>query len=102
MSTVTNATQSAMTVLTVLDALCGFAEQGASNKDLAAASKLTAVVITRATQTLIAYGWCRKNEDTGRFYPTAQFTRLSFKVADSFDRAQNRMDERRQSMTSCF
>ncbi|WP_287916014.1 hypothetical protein [Comamonas sp.] len=102
MSAATNATQSAMTVLTVLDALCGFAEEGASNKDLAAASKLTAVVITRATQTLIAYGWCRKSEETGRFFPTAQFTRLSFKVGDSFDRGQKRMEERRQSMTSSY
>ncbi|WP_312566172.1 hypothetical protein [Comamonas sp.] len=102
MSTTTNATQSALTVLKVLDTLCGFAEEGASNKDLAAASQLSAVTVTRATQTLITYGWCRKSEETGRFYPTAQFTRLSFKVHDSFSRGQQRFDERRQSMTTAY
>jgi DNA-binding IclR family transcriptional regulator len=47
-------------------------------QDLAEACKTTAVVVTRATQTLIAHGWCRKSEETGRFYPTPQFTRLTF------------------------
>ena len=93
-------TKSAQPVLSVMDALCGFAEEGASNKDLADACKTTAVVVTRATQTLIAYGWCRKSDETGRFYPTAQFTRLLFKVGDSFERAQRRLDDRRHSMTS--
>jgi DNA-binding IclR family transcriptional regulator len=102
MSTTANTTKSAQPVLSVLEALCGFAEEGATNKDLATACKTTAVAITRATQTLIAYGWCRKSDETGRFYPTAQFTRLSFKVSDSFERAQRRLDDRRHSMTSGF
>lgn len=98
----TAVTKSAAPVLQVLEALCGYAEEGASNKDLADACKTNAVAITRATQTLIAHGWCRKAEESGRFYPTAQFTRLTFKVADSFDRASQRMDERRRAMTSAF
>lgn len=102
MNTATNTTKSAQPVLAVLEALCGFAEQGASNKDLADACKTTAVAITRATQTLIAFGWCRKSEETGRFYPTAQFTRLTFRVADSFERAQRRLEERRHAMTTGF
>ena len=93
-------TKSAQPVLLVMEALCAYAEQGATNKDLAEACKTTAVVITRATQTLIAFGWCRKSEETERFYPTARFSRLSFKVSDSFDKAQRRMDDRRHSMTS--
>lgn len=102
MSTDHPITQSAMPVLKVLDVLCGYAEQGASNKDISDASKLSVVAVTRATRTLIAYGWCRKSEETGRFYPTAQFTRLTFKVADAFDKAQTRLDDRRQSMTSSY
>ena len=93
-------TKSAQPVLLVMEALCGYAEQGATNKDLAEACKTSAVAITRATQTLIAFGWCRKSEETERFYPTARFSRLSFKISDSFDKAQRRLDDRRHSMTS--
>lgn len=92
-------TKSAAPVLAVLEALCGFAANGATNKDLAAACRTTPVAITRATQTLVDYGWCRKAEDTGRFYPTTQFTRLVFRVHDDFDRAIERMQEQRRAMT---
>lgn len=100
MTTTTNTTKSVEPVLRVLEALCGFAEQGATNKDLADACKTSPVAVTRATQTLIAHGWCRKGEETGRFYPTAQFTRLAFRVSDSFDQAQRRFEDRRHSMTA--
>ena len=100
MSSTPAATKSAQPVLQVMEVLCGYAEQGATNKDLAEACKTSAVVITRATQTLIAFGWCRKSEETERFYPTARFSRLSFKISDSFDKAQRRLDDRRHSMTS--
>ena len=100
MSTTPAATKSAQPVLLVMEALCGYAMTGATNKDLAEACKTSAVAITRATQTLIAFGWCRKSEETERFYPTAKFTRLTFQVSDSFDKAQRRLDDRRHSMTS--
>lgn len=100
MSATPATTKSAQPVLLVMEVLCGFAENGATNKDLAEACRLSAVAITRATQTLIAFGWCRKSEETERFYPTPKFTRLTFKVADSFDKAQQRLDDRRHSMTS--
>ena len=99
MSTPANTTKAAAPVLQVLEALCGYAATGATNKDLAEACKTTAVAITRATATLIAYGWCRKNEETGRFYPTPQFSRLTFRVADDFQRAEQRLQDQRQSMT---
>ena len=65
MSAAQATTKSAQPVLAVMEALCGFAMTGATNKDLAEACKTTAVVVTRATQTLIAHGWCRKSEETG-------------------------------------
>jgi DNA-binding IclR family transcriptional regulator len=68
MSAAQATTKSAQPVLAVMEALCGFAT-GATNKDLAEACKTTAVVITRATQTLIAHGWCRKSEKQGAFTP---------------------------------
>ena len=100
MSSTPAATKSAQPVLLVMEALCGYAMTGATNKDLAEACRTSAVAITRATQTLIAFGWCRKSEETERFYPTARFSRLSFKISDSFDKAQRRLDDRRHSMTS--
>ena len=99
MSTTPATTKSAQPVLLVMEALCGYAEQGATNKDLAEACKTTAVVITRATQTLIAFGWCRKSEETGRFYPTHQFTRLAFRVLDDIQRAEQRLQDQRQALT---
>ena len=92
-------TKSAQPVLLVMEALCAYAEQGATNKDLAEACKTTAVVITRATQTLIAFGWCRKSEETGRFYPTPRFTRLTFRVLDDCQRHEQRMADTRHSLT---
>ena len=99
MSSTPAATKSAQPVLLVAEALADYAEQGATNKDLAEACKTSAVAITRATQTLIAYGWCRKSEETGRFYPTPQFTRLTFRVLDDCQRHEQRMAEVRHSLT---
>ena len=92
-------TKSAQPVLLVMEALCGYAMTGATNKDLAEACKTTAVIVTRATQTLIAHGWCRKSEETGRFYPTPQFTRLTFRVLDDCQRHEQRMADARHSLT---
>ena len=85
--------------LDVLEALCGYAATGATNGELAKAANTTAPNITRAMALLIAKGWARKSEDTGRFYPTAQFTRLTFRVAADFDRAQAQLEDRRRSMS---
>lgn len=87
-------------VLNVLEVLTGFAAAGASNKDLADALRTTPSHITRAVQCLIAKGWARKSEENGRFYPTAAFTRLSFRVQADFDRAQDRLADTRRAMTS--
>ena len=85
--------------LDVLEALCGYAATGATNGELAKAASTTAPNITRAMALLIAKGWARKSEDTGRFYPTPQFTRMCFRVLADFDRLQQRIDDQRHSMT---
>ena len=99
MSAPQNTTKAVEPVLDVMEALAGYAATGATNKDLAEACKTTAVVISRATATLIAYGWCRKSEETGRFYPTPRFSRLTFRVMDDFQRAEQRLKDQRQSLT---
>lgn len=89
-------------VLNVLEVLTGFAATGASNKDLADVLQTSPSHITRAVQCLIAKGWVRKSEENGRFYPTATFTRLSFRVQADFDRAQDRLADTRRSMTNTY
>ena len=85
--------------LDVLEALCGYAASGATNSELAKATHTSAPNITRAMALLIAKGWARKSEETGRFYPTASFTRLTFRVLADLDRADGRLHDLRHSLT---
>ena len=85
-------------VLDVLEALAGYAATGARNSELAELTKTTAPKITRAMALLVAKGWVRKS-DNGRFYPTAAFTRLSFRVLADFDRLETRIADSKRSMT---
>jgi DNA-binding IclR family transcriptional regulator len=68
-------------------------------QDLAEACKTTAVVITRATQTLIAHGWCRKSEETGRFLLHTAVHAADFRVLDDCQRHEQRMADARHSLT---
>lgn len=88
----------ALLVLDVLEALAGYAATGAKNSELAEQVLTTAPNITRAMALLIAKGWARKS-DNGRFYPTAAFTRLSFRVLADFDRLETRIADSKRSMT---
>lgn len=99
MSEDTKTSANVQRVLDVLEALTGYANTGATNKDLADAVRTTAPNITRAMASLLAKGWARKSEENGRFYPTAQFTRLSFRVMADFERAQARLNDSRNAMT---
>ena len=85
--------------LDVLEALAGYAASGATNSELAAAASTSAPNITRAMAQLIEKGWASKDPDSGRFFPTAAFTRLTFKVDADFNRAQTRLDDRRRNAT---
>ncbi len=85
--------------LDVLEALCGYAASGASNGELAQAAATSAPNVTRCMAQLIAKGWARKSEETGRFYPTASFTRLTFRVLADLDRADGRLHDLRHSLT---
>lgn len=85
--------------LDVLEALCGYAATGATNGELAKAANTSPANITRAMAQLIAKGWARKGEDTGRFYPQPAFTRLTFRVTADLDRVQTRLDDQRRSLT---
>lgn len=85
--------------LDVLEALCGYAASGATNGELAKAAATSPSNITRAMAQLVAKGWARKSEETGRFHPTAPFTRLSFRVLADLDRADGRLRDMRRNLT---
>ena len=85
--------------LDVLEVLCGYAATGATNGELAKAANTSAPNITRAVAQLIEKGWARKDEQTGRFFPKPDFTRLAFRVMADFDRITRRYDDMRRSMT---
>lgn len=85
--------------LDVLDALCGFAASGATNGELAQAARCTPSQVTRCMALLIAKGWARKSEETGRFYPAPAFTRLTFRITADLERLQTRLDDQRRALT---
>ena len=85
--------------LDVLEALCGYAASGATNSELAKATHTSAPNITRAMAQLIEKGWARKDEQTGRFFPKPDFTRLTFRVMADLDRAQQRLNDRHRALT---
>lgn len=85
-------------MLDVLEALAGYAATGAKNSELAELVKTSAPNITRAMAVLTAKGWARKS-DNGRFYPTAAFTRLTFRVMADFERFETRHADSKRSMT---
>lgn len=88
----------AMLVLNLLEALSGYAANGARNTDLATALKTSAPNVTRVLAQLTAKGWARKAEN-GRFYPTPAFARLSFRVLADFERLETRVADSKRAMT---
>lgn len=87
-------------LLSLAEVLCGYAANGVTNADLALAVKTSAPNVTRGMAVLIAKGWARKDDSTGRFFPTSAFTRMCFRVTDDFDRLQRRVEDLRRSMTT--
>jgi len=92
-------TQSALPVLVAVEALAGFAASGATNRDLAESMKVSPPTVTRCMATLIHQGWARKDESSGRFYPTTHFARIVFRISADMDRAESRLQDLRRSMT---
>jgi len=86
-------------VLDVLEALSGYAVTGAANSDIGQAVGISPSNTTRALAVLVAKGWARKCDETGRYYPTAAFTRLSFRVLADFQRAETKLQDQRRNMT---
>ena len=99
MSTAPAAMQSAARLLPVIEALAGYAISGVSNGRLATEVKLDAAAVTRATQTLIDYGWARKDEHTGLFHPTPAMGRVFARVLQDISSAEQKLRDQSISFT---
>ena len=99
MSAQDNERKGALLVLDLLEALSGYAANGAKNGELAELMRTSAPNVTRLMAILITKGWARK-DDNGRFYPTPAFTRLSFRVLADFERLDTRVSDLKRSMTT--
>lgn len=85
--------------LDMLEALSGHVVEGLSNKDLAAALLTRPEYVTRTAALLIAKGWVEKDESSGRFRVTTRFSRLTFRVLASFERAKDELAARQRNYT---
>lgn len=93
MSTDTTTMQSGTKLLRVVEALAGYAVTGISNKALAAGLELDNAFITRAMQSLIEFGWARKDESSGLFHPTPRMGQVFVRVLNDFAKAERQRED---------
>lgn len=93
MSADTTTMQSGTKLLRVVEALAGYAVTGISNKTLAAGLELDNAFITRAMQSLIEFGWARKDESSGLFHPTPRMGQVFVRVLNDFSKAERRLSD---------
>ena len=85
--------------LEMLEILAGEMPRGLSNKDIAATLRCPPSYITRTADTLIQKGWIEKDDATGRFRITGQFSRLTFRVLAGFERAEQQLADTKRNYT---
>lgn len=95
----TNPSAQVLRALEMLEALSGELPRGLSNKDLATALRCPPPYITRTAETLVQKGWVEKDEATGRFRITSQFSRLTFRVLAGFERAERGLADIKRNYT---
>ncbi len=87
----TDSTGSAMKVLSVLEAISGYAVGGISNTTLSHQLGMPASAVTRAVQVLIDKGWARKDVATGHFHPTPRMGQVFGRVLADIARAKQEL-----------
>ena len=97
MTAATEPRTASLRVLVLLETLCGYAAKGATNAELAKAMGCSPHHITRDIAVLIAKGWARKDEASGRFFPTPAFSRIAFRVLADFDHLLHRIEDQRRN-----
>ena len=86
-------------VLVLVQVIARYAASGATNSELATTAQSSRPNVTRDMALLIKAGFATKDEETGRFYPSTTFTRLTFAVDADFNRVQTQLADRRRSAT---
>lgn len=84
--------------LSMLEVLSGELPAGMSNKDIAAALACPPSYVTRTAETLIEKGWVERTPE-GRFRITTRFSRLTFRVLQSFEKASSQLDDMKRNYT---
>ena len=88
-----------MKLLDALDAIIGHVHDGISNAQLAKKLDVSPATISRCMDTIITKGWARRDIQTGRYHPTADYSRLAFRVVAAFDAAEQRLADMKRSFT---
>ena len=86
-------------VLVLVQVIARYPASGATNSELAVAAHSTRPNVTRDMALLIKEGFATKDEETGRFYPSTTYTRLTFEADADFNRVQLQFNDRRRSAT---
>jgi DNA-binding IclR family transcriptional regulator len=82
----------------MLELLCAERPAGMTNTDIAAALGCPPSYVTRTAETLIEKGWVEKTPE-GRFRVTTRFSRLTFRVLQSFEKASGQLDDLKRNYT---
>ncbi len=99
MSADTNQLQSGTKLLRVVEALSSYAVSGVSNKTLASGLQLDNAFITRAMQTLIEFGWARKDESSGLFHPSPRMGQVFGRVLNDIAKAERQLADIKHSFS---
>lgn len=99
MSAESSTMQSATKLLRVVEALSGYAVSGVSNKTLGSGLQLDNAFITRAMQTLIEFGWARKDESSGLFHPTPRMGQVFGRVLNDIAKAERQLADVKHSFS---
>lgn len=89
-----------MRIMNIIDLLAGYAATGINNKHIAEMLGIRPKDVSIDIRLIIEKGWARQDEVTQKFYPTAAFTRLSFKVMADFEKLETQINDNRRNMTT--
>lgn len=92
--------QSAERILTVLDLLLVHTVHGLTPTEIVKATGYTAPNVTRYVATLEASGWAERIPETNRIRASIRVAQRAMTVLNEFDKAQQRLNEMRNRITT--
>lgn len=92
--------KSAESILTVLDLILRHTVHGLTNNDIVRATGISATNVSRYVAVLEKSGWAEKIPETGRTRASNRVAQLAVGVMRDIDRAQSRLAEMHQRITT--